>query len=134
MRKAEGAVSMGCADTVEFLAYSGCRIGEAQKARWEDLNEAKGCLRILETKNGKPRSIPLLPAMRDLLARIRATLRAVRNKQRLADNRILSVGECQKSLTAACKRAKVTRITHHDLRHLFATDYTPVRKAVRALI
>jgi integrase len=31
------------------------------------------------------------------------------------------VGECEKSLTRACKLAKVARITHHDLRHLFAT-------------
>ena len=35
--------------------------------------------------------------------------------------RVCLVGECEKSLTRACKLAGVKRITHHDLRHLFAT-------------
>jgi integrase len=30
-------------------------------------------------------------------------------------------GECEKSLTRACKIVGTSRITHHDLRHLFAT-------------
>jgi integrase len=60
--------------------------------------------------------------MRDLLARMQAKPRGVRNKQRLAEDRLLAVAECEKSLTAACKRVVgVKRITHHDLRHLFAT-------------
>ena len=31
------------------------------------------------------------------------------------------VGECQKALDRACKKVGASRITHHDLRHLFAT-------------
>ena len=31
------------------------------------------------------------------------------------------VGECQKALDRACKKVGADRITHHDLRHLFAT-------------
>jgi integrase len=121
IRGAEGAVSMGCADMVEFLAYSGCRKEEAAGVRWADIDETKGTIRILKTKNGKPRSIPLLKSMRELLQSMRDNPRAVRNKQRLEDGKVLSVGECEKSLTAACERVKAHRITHHDLRHLFAT-------------
>jgi len=33
----------------------------------------------------------------------------------------MKVRECQKALDRACRVAKVARITHHDLRHLFAT-------------
>lgn len=39
----------------------------------------------------------------------------------LPSDMVCRVGECEKSLTRACKLTKVTRITHHDLRHLFAT-------------
>jgi integrase len=37
------------------------------------------------------------------------------------DAKVLRVGECQKSLNRACKKVGTDRITHHDLRHLFAT-------------
>ena len=37
------------------------------------------------------------------------------------DAKVFRVGECQKSLDRACKKVGADRITHHDLRHLFAT-------------
>lgn len=35
--------------------------------------------------------------------------------------KVFLVGECQKSMDRAAKRVGMDRITHHDLRHLFAT-------------
>jgi integrase len=35
--------------------------------------------------------------------------------------RVMRVGECQKAMDAAVKKVGVTHLTHHDLRHLFAT-------------
>jgi integrase len=35
--------------------------------------------------------------------------------------KVFRVGECQKVLDRACKKVGANRITHHDLRHLFAT-------------
>ena len=37
------------------------------------------------------------------------------------DGKVFRVGECQKSLDRAAKKVGTDRITHHDLRHLFAT-------------
>ena len=37
------------------------------------------------------------------------------------DERVFGVGECQKALDRACKKVGADRLTHHDLRHLFAT-------------
>src|SRR5437870_10938551 len=37
------------------------------------------------------------------------------------DAKVFRVGECQKALDRACKKVGTDRITHHDLRHLFAT-------------
>ena len=33
----------------------------------------------------------------------------------------MQVRECQKAIDSACKKLGLARITHHDLRHLFAT-------------
>lgn len=40
-----------------FLLYSGCRCSEALKLQWQDING--GRVTFWETKNGKPRTIPL---------------------------------------------------------------------------
>src|SRR5947207_15474821 len=37
------------------------------------------------------------------------------------DAKVLRVSECQKELDRACKKVRADRITHHDIRHLFAT-------------
>src|SRR3979490_2273897 len=37
------------------------------------------------------------------------------------DAKVFAVRECQKALDRACKEVGTDRITHHDLRHLFAT-------------
>jgi integrase len=35
--------------------------------------------------------------------------------------KVFEVREAQKAINAACKKIGASRITHHDLRHLFAT-------------
>jgi integrase len=67
------------------------------------------------------RFIPLLDSMRELLERIKAEPRWFQAKHRESAGYILSVAECQKALTNACAKVGAHRITHHDLRHLFAT-------------
>ena len=52
--------------------------------------------------------------MRELLERLKST-----NPPHGAP--VCQVGECEKSLTRACSVLGIPRITHHDLRHLFAT-------------
>jgi integrase len=37
------------------------------------------------------------------------------------DAKVFGVSECQKALDRGCKQVGADRITHHDLRHLFAT-------------
>ena len=42
IRSAGGRFSKGCADLTEFLAYSGCRKGEAARVHGRDCNFEKG--------------------------------------------------------------------------------------------
>ena len=109
-----------CADFIRFLAFSGCRLNEARLVRWQDVNFEKDEIRVHNSKsaktNGKPefRFVPIIPPMRELLNRIKP-------KDAAPELPVCAVGECEKSLTRACRLLAISRITHHDLRHLFAT-------------
>ena len=62
--------SKATAMAVEFLAYTGLRISEAQSVRWRDI---KGDHLVVRTaKNDDLRQVPLIPAALALLARMKA--------------------------------------------------------------
>jgi integrase len=113
--------SKPCADLVRFLAYSGCRIGEAREVRWQDCNFRLKSLTIwghpeTRTKNGEHRVIAMIPELVALLTRLREG-----RSTESPDARVMQVVECQKAVNRACKALGLHRLTHHDFRHLFAT-------------
>jgi integrase len=110
-----------CADLVRFLAFSGCRISEAKRVQWQDVNFERSEFRSPTIKRSRTSSareyrfVPLLSEMKELLVRMQG------EQQPKQTDSVCVLGECQKSLTRACEIVGVPRITHHDLRHLFAT-------------
>lgn len=58
----------------------------------------------------------MIPDMQKLLGRIKAE-----RMDEKPENPIMRVRECQQSINRASKLLGIKRITHHDLRHLFAT-------------
>jgi integrase len=113
--------SRDCADFVRGLAFTGCRKGEAGHITWRDVDfdAAEIVLRgdpETGTKNWTVRRVPLIPDAQALFQRMRRE----RPRESL-DAKVFRVGECQKALDRACKKVGADRITHHDLRHLFAT-------------
>ncbi|HZI34024.1 MAG TPA: integrase [Candidatus Binatia bacterium] len=108
--------SKDCANLFRFLAFSGLRIDEARHVVWNDVDFEKGLLHARITKNGKDRWIPLNSSLRQLLEKMR-----MKRAKESADKIVMQVFECQKSIDRAAKLVGVKRITHHDLRHLFAT-------------
>lgn len=139
IENAGGRYSKDCADFVRFLAFSGCRLSEARQVTWADVDWERNEIRIhnakrSRTSNHSPfRYIPIIPAMRQLLERLHC------QNPHDAPDPVCIVGECEKALTAACGKKDgkrltrvrggkevalgigIERITHHDLRHLFAT-------------
>ena len=105
-----------CANVFRFLAFSGVRIDEARHVLWGDVDFEKGLLHVRVTKNSKARWIPLNSSLRQLLEKMRAE-----RPEELPDRSMMQVFECQKSIDRAARLAGANRITHHDLRHLFAT-------------
>jgi integrase len=121
MRSGHSRDSVNCADFAAGLAFTGCRKGEAGQIEWRDVDFEAGEIIIrgdpeTGTKNWELRRVPLIPDARGLFQRMRG--------ERFGesfDAKVFRVRECQKALDRACKRVGADRITHHDLRHLFAT-------------
>jgi integrase len=123
LERGGGRDSRNCADLVRFLAYGGFRISEAANIAWADCDFEKGEITVrgdLETgtKNWSIRRVPMIPDMRQLLERLKSE-----RQGESQDQPVMRVRECQKSMDRAAKAdgVKMARITHHDLRHLFAT-------------
>lgn len=121
MRRAHSRDSKNCADLTEGLAYTGMRIGESAEVKISDVNFETEELRVSGdpeegTKNGEERFVPLNPQATHLFKRMIAERADAESHSPL-----FLVRECQKSMDRAAKKVGMTRITHHDLRHLFAT-------------
>ena len=109
--------SKDCADMVRLLAYSGVRLNEAIALRWHHVDTAGNRITVPGTKTETSyRTIPIFPALSSLLAEIR-----VRRGDEPNDAPILGVNGCKGALRSACAAVGVKKITHHDLRHYFAT-------------
>jgi integrase len=86
-----------CADLIRFLAFSACRISEARKVPWSDVDLTKGELRVFNAKRSKRsnaaqyRQVPIIPPMRELLLRLKEA-------NPLPSARVCELGECEKSL------------------------------------
>lgn len=103
-------------DLMEGLAYSGMRVGESRRMHWEHLNYDRGMMTVFGTKSASSaREIPMLDAFRVL------TLRIKNYKTYKSTDRVFQANVCQESLKRACEVVGVKKMTHHDLRHLFAT-------------
>jgi integrase len=121
MRAAHSRDSENCADFASGLAFTGCRVSEAREIAWQDVDFEVGEVIVrgdaaTGTKNWELRHVPLIADARALFQRMRSE----RAREPL-DSKVFRVGECQKSLDRAARKVGVDRITHHDLRHLFAT-------------
>jgi len=117
--------SKNCADMVKLLAYSGLRQTEATNLRWSQIDFKRDMLQVSATgdetlkSEHSERNIPLFSALKEhLLAMLEKAKTTVSFS---TDSRVLRISECQLALTNACAKIGIKRMTHHDLRHLFAT-------------
>lgn len=121
VRKRSGGWGPRDGDLVEFLAYSGLRIqSEAVWVTGEDIDWTRKEIivrgdPVTATKNSETRRVPILPDMENLLLRMKGQLGSFGKEP------ILQVGHCNEALARACKAIGISKLTHHDLRHLFAT-------------
>ena len=110
------------ADLVELLACSGMRLSEATALTWGDVDFERGQFTVTGgikgTKNHEARCVPLFPALRSLLERIRGE----RMKPTTPDEQIVSIGRARKAMGTACKKASLPHFHHHLFRHFFVSQ------------
>jgi len=120
IESANGRDSKKCADMVRFLAYGGFRLSEAQNITWNDCDFKNEEIVVrgdaeTGTKNWSVRRVPMILEMQQLLERLQRQHPAEKTDS------VLRVKECLQAMTRAAKVVGMARITHHHLRHLFAT-------------
>ncbi len=99
---------------VMFLAFTGCRISEAQHVKVADVDWNAELIHITaRLKNGDDRWIPILPEYA-------TELRALTSNRKATD-RLLPCKDARVALTAACQDIGIPILTHHSFRKFFAT-------------
>jgi integrase len=120
LRQRRGYKAQQKADMVELLAYTGMRLGESRWVQWKHCDFEKGEILVLGTpddgtKNGLFRRVPMIPAARKLLERLKA------EQNPAPTSYVLRAKTANKSMKKAAETIEMDALTHHDLRHLFAT-------------
>lgn len=107
-----------CKDGPDYLRWivllatnTGMRRGEILNLEWKDVSLEKELIRIPKSKSGKPRDIPMNQVAIDVLKSIPNT-----------EGKIFPIGEFRRSWNTALKRAGITNLRFHDLRHEFASQ------------
>ncbi len=121
IERARNGYDAPSANLVKFLAFGGFRITEAKNVTWQDVDFERERITVrgapeTGTKNSEIRFVPMIPEMRTLLERLRSE-----RADEAPSNSLMTVGDCRKALASGCKKLGIPEITHHDLRHLFAT-------------
>jgi integrase len=104
------------ADLIEFLAFSGARIGEARVSTWNDVKFQSNMIWLHGTKSvDSDRQIPMTAALREFLLRLKGEF------SETPHGKILKTDSAKKCLATACKNLAFPKFTHHDFRHFYAT-------------
>ncbi len=108
------------ADLVEILAYSGMRLSEATNMVWSEVDFDRGQFVVTGgakgTKNHEARAVPLFPALRALLERMK------QQQQPQPTQRVIPINTAKKVIAHACQQAGLPHFHHHLFRHFFVSQ------------
>src|SRR6266566_2769797 len=106
---------------VTVALHTGMRLGEMLNLRWQDLDFSSGFILVRDSKNGQARQVGIDSMISTLL----------RSWPRLSDQDIVftsvltggRIVDIRAGFLNACKRAGITGLHFHDLRHTFASQF-----------
>lgn len=106
---------------IVLMAIStGMRQGEILQLKWDQIDFNNQLAHLKETKNGRPRSVPLVNEVIEELKR----LHEKKNPRKLlifASKTAFGQIDIKKPWQEALKREGLTNLRFHDIRHIFAT-------------
>ena len=106
---------------VTVALHTGMRLSEILNLRWQDLDYSSGFILVQDSKNGQARQVPMDSMISTLL----------RSWPRLSDQDIVftsvmtggRIVDIRAGFLNSCKRAGITGLHFHDLRHTFASQF-----------
>jgi integrase len=103
------------ADFVEFIGLAGLGQAEASALTWNDIDWQRKQIITFRHKTKSGFAVPLYPQLRPLLKR--------RHSRRTpgAGDRVFTIKNAKKAITAACKRLKLPNYSHRSFRRMFVT-------------
>jgi len=105
---------------VLFAITTGMRQGEILQLKWDQIDFKNQLAHLKETKNGRPRSVPLVDEVIEELKRLHKAKNP--HKQVIfASKTAFGEIDIKKPWQEALKRAELTNLRFHDIRHSFAT-------------
>lgn len=106
-----------------FILYTGARMGEAIYLDWREVDLTHRRVAFMDTKNGTHRGVPLPQAAWLALANLAHRDGPVfrRPDGRPYNERAEGGGQIKTAFRAACRRAGLTDLRPHDLRHTYAS-------------
>src|SRR6266516_2477240 len=105
---------------VGVALHSGMRLGEILNLRWYDLDFASGFILVRDSKNGESRHVPMDAT---LSALFRAYPHRLGTDLVFSSSRGGRIVDVRTGFQNACKRAELTDLHFHDLRHTFASQF-----------
>lgn len=117
------AHSQEAADYVQFLAYAGCRRGQAQALTWADVGEEWIEFRagVEGSKGAKTRRLPISGPLREAISRLRQLRKGDAKEKAALSGPVFKLKSPRNAFENACERLGVHHLRIHDLRHFFAT-------------
>jgi len=106
-------------DIVIFARHTGMRRGEIFNLQWIDVDWKNRRLTVRDRKNNTTMIIPINDYVYRMLARIHNTTTSAYVFPGLDGKRRYTL---RTGFEAACRRAEITNLHFHDLRHTFGTD------------
>lgn len=98
------------ADFAAWLGLAGVGQAEAAALKWENIDEARGCISYRRQKTGRNFESPIYEWLKPLIAEMRARCTGV------PTGPIFAIDDVGKALESACKRAGLPHFTQRSLR------------------
>lgn len=99
---------------------TGMRMGEILGLRWNEIDFKNQLAHLRETKNGRPRSVPLVDEVLNELNRL-YEVRNLHKEHVFASKTAFGKIDINKAWRSVLKRSSIKNFRFHDLRHTFAT-------------
>ncbi|MBI2470201.1 MAG: site-specific integrase [Planctomycetes bacterium] len=109
-------------DIIVFGLHTGLRIGELLSLEWYRVSLLRKNIIIQESKNGKPRTVPLSQIALDILTQ-KSKVRNIKNDFVFTScvGTKIDSDNFRRSINGVLKRVGIEGVTPHTLRHTFAT-------------